>query len=112
MTHKTYNKLVRDKIPDIIAADGRQYATEIMSDEEYLAALKQKLVEEAQEVLEAESGSDLSRKLPMSMKSSIPFLPHLIFRPTKYLADRANSVLNVEAFWNESSTCGRSNQQE
>jgi predicted house-cleaning noncanonical NTP pyrophosphatase (MazG superfamily) len=32
---KTYNKLVRDRIPEIIAADGRQCDTEIMSDDEY-----------------------------------------------------------------------------
>ena len=51
---KTYNKLVRDRIPEIIAAEGRQCSTEIMSDDEYRRALLAKLVEEAQEVAAAD----------------------------------------------------------
>jgi predicted house-cleaning noncanonical NTP pyrophosphatase (MazG superfamily) len=51
---KIYNKLVRDRIPEIIAAEGREYAVEIMEDAEYRQALLAKLVEEAQEVAEAE----------------------------------------------------------
>lgn len=53
---KTYNKLVRDLIPEIIATDGRQCATEIMNDEEFRQALLVKLVEEAEEVADAEHG--------------------------------------------------------
>lgn len=53
---KIYNKLVRDRIPVIIAADGRQCTTEIMNDNEYRQALLAKLVEEAQEVASAEAG--------------------------------------------------------
>ena len=56
MTKKYYNKLVRDLIPEIIAADGRQCATEIMNDEEFRQALLVKLVEEAEEVVDAEHG--------------------------------------------------------
>lgn len=52
---KTYNKLVRDFIPEIIAADGRQCATEIMNDEEFRQALLAKLIEEANEIANAES---------------------------------------------------------
>jgi predicted house-cleaning noncanonical NTP pyrophosphatase (MazG superfamily) len=51
---KTYNKLVRDRILEIIAAEGRQCGTEIMSDDEYHQALLAKLVEEAQEVAAAD----------------------------------------------------------
>ena len=51
---KNYNKLVRDRIPAIIAADGRQCGTEIMSDDEYRQALLAKLVEEVQEVAAAD----------------------------------------------------------
>ena len=51
---KIYNKLVRDRIPEIIAAEGRDYATEIMEDAEYRQSLLAKLVEEAREVTEAE----------------------------------------------------------
>lgn len=56
MKKKHYNKLVRDLIPEIIASDGRECATEIMKDEEFRQALLVKLVEEAQEVVDAEHG--------------------------------------------------------
>jgi predicted house-cleaning noncanonical NTP pyrophosphatase (MazG superfamily) len=53
MTRKVYNKLVRDRIPEIIEAAGQQCAVDIMADNEVRQALLTKLVEEAQEVLEA-----------------------------------------------------------
>jgi predicted house-cleaning noncanonical NTP pyrophosphatase (MazG superfamily) len=57
---KTYNKLVRDRIPEIIQAAGQEYATEVMSLEEYQQALREKLIEEAQEAADA---SDLISEL-------------------------------------------------
>ena len=49
----TYNKLVRDRIPEIIRQDGRKCGTERMSEAEYVQALREKLVEEAREAAEA-----------------------------------------------------------
>lgn len=46
---KEYNKLVRDKIPEIIEADGKTCKTHILSDEEYICALEKKLNEEVSE---------------------------------------------------------------
>lgn len=46
---KVYNKLVRDKIPDIIAADGKTANTRLLNDKEYLKELIKKLKEEAKE---------------------------------------------------------------
>lgn len=46
---KVYNKLVRDKIPEIIEDDGKTCKTRILSDEEYIAALEAKLNEEVAE---------------------------------------------------------------
>jgi predicted house-cleaning noncanonical NTP pyrophosphatase (MazG superfamily) len=57
---KTYNKLVRDRIPDMIQAAGQEYATEVMSLEDYQQALREKLIEEAQEAADA---SDLIGEL-------------------------------------------------
>ena len=48
---KTYNKLVRDKIPEIIESNGEVPKTRILSDEEYLIELNKKLQEEMQEYL-------------------------------------------------------------
>ena len=46
---KVYNKLVRDRIPDIIRADGRIPQCETLDTARYLDALEQKLLEEAAE---------------------------------------------------------------
>lgn len=42
----TYNKLVRDRIPEIIEKYGNKCSTEILSDEEYIEMLDKKLDEE------------------------------------------------------------------
>ena len=44
-----YNKLVRDRIPEIIEASGKICATEILSDEAYLRMVDAKLDEEMAE---------------------------------------------------------------
>ena len=45
----TYNKLVRDKIPEIIESDGKTCKTELLSDEEYIKMIDAKLDEELAE---------------------------------------------------------------
>lgn len=64
---KTYNKLVRDKIPEIIKNNGANAVnTKILNDEEYLKALNTKLVEELNEYLssgEIEELADLEEVL-------------------------------------------------
>jgi predicted house-cleaning noncanonical NTP pyrophosphatase (MazG superfamily) len=50
---KDYNKLVRDRIPEIIERSGRDYEIEIMEDGEYKKKLLEKLVEEAEEARSA-----------------------------------------------------------
>lgn len=44
-----YNKLVRDKIPEIIDASGKTCRTEVLPDDEYLKMLDAKLDEELAE---------------------------------------------------------------
>lgn len=46
---KVFNKLVRDKIPTIIEANGEQAKTRILNDDEYRAELNKKLLEEVAE---------------------------------------------------------------
>lgn len=50
-----FNKLVRDRIPEIIQAAGREYSVEVMAETEFQQALRKKLVEEAQEAEAADS---------------------------------------------------------
>jgi predicted house-cleaning noncanonical NTP pyrophosphatase (MazG superfamily) len=53
MVRKEYNKLVRDRIPEILEDQHVQFAVEEMSQAEYCQALRQKLIEESQEAAEA-----------------------------------------------------------
>lgn len=46
---KEYNKLIRDRIPEIIEAAEKKCIVEVMSEEEYLEALDCKLEEELAE---------------------------------------------------------------
>lgn len=57
-----YNKLVRDRIPEIIENDHKTCATRILNDEEYLECLKSKLLEECHEVMNAE-GEDIKKEI-------------------------------------------------
>ena len=63
MSRKEYNKLIRDRIPEIIEADGRAYDIEVMEDTEYKQALLTKLIEEAQEVATAKTGDERIKEL-------------------------------------------------
>ncbi|CDM68016.1 hypothetical protein CM240_0852 [Clostridium bornimense] len=57
---KTYNKLVRDKIPEIIKADGKNCDTIIVSGEEKKELLRAKLMEEVNEYLEDDNLEELA----------------------------------------------------
>ncbi|AFZ43346.1 MazG nucleotide pyrophosphohydrolase [Halothece sp. PCC 7418] len=59
---KYYYKLVRDRVPEIIKNSGNQCETTILSDEDYQQALRQKLIEEAEEVTTA-SPEELVKEL-------------------------------------------------
>ena len=48
-----YNKLVRDKIPEIIKSNREEPITRVLTDNEYKIELEKKLNEEYQEVLNA-----------------------------------------------------------
>ncbi len=55
-----YNKLVRDKIPEIIKNDGKECIIHKASDEEYRACLLDKVVEELEEFKERPSTEELA----------------------------------------------------
>ncbi|QSO55437.1 nucleoside triphosphate pyrophosphohydrolase [Alicyclobacillus curvatus] len=56
----TYNKLVRDRIPDIIKQNGEQCVVRVLDDDEYLAMLNVKLGEELKEYLESGDVEELA----------------------------------------------------
>ena len=58
---KTYNKLVRNRIPEIIEASGAECKTEILSDEKYLEMIDAKLDEELADLLEVIRAATIAR---------------------------------------------------
>ena len=56
----TYNKLVRDRIPAVLKAAGKQCETRTLNHDEYAAALDEKLGEELQEYKQSSSIGELA----------------------------------------------------
>lgn len=63
---KEYNKLIRDKIPDIITAKGEKVETHIADDGEFLEKAKEKISEEVTEFLESEQVEELADLLEIT----------------------------------------------
>ena len=55
-----YNKLVRDRIPEIIEASGKSCTCQVLDDQAYLAALDEKLNEELSEYRQDKSMEELA----------------------------------------------------
>ena len=60
---KKYNKLVRDKIPEIIERDGKNANFRTLSDEEYINELKKKSYEELDEFCAAVTSKEAVEEL-------------------------------------------------
>jgi predicted house-cleaning noncanonical NTP pyrophosphatase (MazG superfamily) len=58
-----YNKLVRDRIPEIIKKSGKQPIYRTLNDAEMKGALKAKLVEETQELVNAETKEQMLEEI-------------------------------------------------
>lgn len=59
----TYNKLIRDKISQIIKANGKTPTTRILSEDEYIEELCKKTQEELTEYIEAKTKPDKLEEL-------------------------------------------------
>ena len=68
---KTYNKLVRDRIPEIIEAKGDKCEIEILSDEEYLKLIDAKLDEELAEYHSDQNIEELADLLEVIQAAAI-----------------------------------------
>jgi len=70
MSVKTYHKLVRDKIPEIIEQSGRICKTEILSDDDYLRLLDEKLDEELEEYHQDQNLEELADLLEVLLATA------------------------------------------
>ncbi|WP_124065688.1 nucleoside triphosphate pyrophosphohydrolase [Clostridium sp. E02] len=57
---KKYNKLVRDRIPEVIEMNGHKAKFKTLSEKEYLTALDKKLIEEVKEYQEDKSLEEMA----------------------------------------------------
>ena len=58
-----YNKLVRDKIPQVIEESGLQFETRLLSEEEYKSEVTKKITEELREFEETDNPQDAVEEL-------------------------------------------------
>ena len=63
MMEKKFNKLVRDKIPEIIESNGEIPSIRVLSDEECNKSLNEKLKEELNEVINSKNKDELKEEL-------------------------------------------------
>ncbi|SDE38692.1 hypothetical protein SAMN02799630_05328 [Paenibacillus sp. UNCCL117] len=63
MPVSVYNKLVRDRIPQVIQAKGKECRTRILDEEEYNQELVMKLKEESEEYFSAQSPEESLEEL-------------------------------------------------
>lgn len=63
MNRKTSNKLIRDKIPEIIKKNGANPKISVLNDHQFKSALKEKLIEEAKELLQAKTYGEILNEL-------------------------------------------------
>lgn len=62
-TDDEYPKLIRDRIPEIIHANGEEVETRTLEDNEFLRFLLKKVVEEARELANTTNESDLLEEI-------------------------------------------------
>ncbi|MEH7130997.1 nucleoside triphosphate pyrophosphohydrolase [Neobacillus drentensis] len=58
-----HNKLVRDRIPEIIGNTGKRFSTKILDNHEYIIELRNKIREELDEYLYAKNDADAIEEL-------------------------------------------------
>lgn len=58
-----HNKLVRDRIPEIIEQTGKKFSTKVLNKDEYIQELRKKSLEELQEYLDSKNNEEALEEL-------------------------------------------------
>jgi len=56
-------KLIRDRVPEILERRGVEFTTTVLNDADFARALREKILEEAKEVAEADTSAALAEEL-------------------------------------------------
>ena len=70
MDTKKYNKVIRDKIPEIIADSGKKYTLKQLDDTSFLEEIEKKLIEEVNEYSESKDIEELADLLEVIYRIS------------------------------------------
>ena len=70
MDTKKYNKVIRDKIPEIIADSGKKYSIKQLDEVSFLAEIEKKLIEEVNEYTESKDVEELADLLEVIYRIS------------------------------------------
>ncbi|QBP42691.1 nucleoside triphosphate pyrophosphohydrolase [Paenisporosarcina antarctica] len=70
-----YNKLVRDRIPEIIVATNKKYSMKVLEPAEHEVEIKRKLIEELKEYQEATSNEEAIEELADLLELIYAVLP-------------------------------------
>ena len=104
---KEYKKLVRDRIPEIIRQNGIQCQVLTLTEVEYRQALRQKLMEEAQEAAEASEANlvtelaDLYEVIDTLMKVYGIDRELVLAEQEKRCSDRGGFEKRIQLLWTE-----------
>jgi len=60
---KKYNKLIRDRILEIIEADGEKPYSRILNKKEYIEEIKKKILEETKELIQAKKKEEIVNEI-------------------------------------------------
>lgn len=93
---KVYNKLVRDKIPQVIAEEGNQCDIEITSKEDMISLLEDKLKEEVNEYLKDKNLEELADIMEVLFG-----LAHNLGYSEEELVEKRNCKLNQRGGFKE-----------
>lgn len=85
---KIMNKLVRDKIPEICLANGDIPVTHVLTEDEYLKCLKDKMMEEYKEILEATTKEEALEECVDLMELLFSYTTALGFKESELLEAR------------------------
>jgi len=112
---KEYHKLVRDRIPEILLEAGLDFEIVTLSETDYRQALRQKIIEEAQEVAESDAEhlltelADLSEAIEALIKTYGISSKAVKKKQTERRIERGGFKQRIQLLWTETSEKGEAN---